>query len=130
MTNETNVRTDEGNQGDSGYGPIRTTPLTHAMRRNLNDLDFEAPIRKSPAAHDTMEVQHQKGMQWHVFVSEEGSEEHSLMSMEQVEKSRKVKHRELNPRNLSVEKRKELDNAKVKEWNKIFNSGAVKVYSM
>lgn len=67
-------------------------------------------------------------MQWHVFVTEDGQGEKGFRSLEQVEKNRKVKHRELNPRNLSLEKQKELDKAEVKEWNKIVNSGAMKVH--
>lgn len=96
------------------------------MRRNLNDLDFGAPIRRNGPGNEVMEVEHEKGMHWHVFMTDQTKGRGSLESMERVEESRKVKRRELNPKNRSETKRKELDEAKVKEWNKVISSGAIK----
>lgn len=67
---------------------------------------------------EVLNVEHQKGMHLCAFVTEQENEG----------KARKVKHRELNAKNLSPDKRRELDNARSKEWNKLINSGAMIVH--
>ena len=105
------------------YGPVRTSSLTHAMRNSLNRLDFGAPIRRMPD-HETLCLEHQKGMPFHVLVNETNDEPvNETQTVRDVDKSeqkqRKVKHRELQEKQLSPEQREELNRAKTKEWEKI-----------
>eukprot|EP00435_Cladocopium_sp_Y103_P063185 s737_g24.t1 len=118
---------------ESQYGPVRTTKLTHALRKSLDTLDFGRPPKSSmPCKHDLDmkddalvcdllrdELTRQKVLGDHdTFVCEDVF----------IAAMKKTGRKEVDPKRLSEERLHELDQAKAREWQKMLTSGAVKVH--
>ena len=96
----------------SAYAPVRTqTALSRAMRRNVHLLDMGRPARIKP--------------------TKAGDEQHEVLLHEDVllAELKKKRKKEVSEASLLKENREGLIRAKIKEWDKIVKSSAIKVYS-
>ena len=96
----------------SAYAPVRTqTALSRAMRRNVHLLDMGRPARVKP--------------------TKAGDEQHEVLLHEDVlvAELKKKRKKEVSEASLLKENREGLIRAKVKEWDKIVKSSAIKVHS-
>ena len=104
------------NTANSGYGPIRVTPLGRAMRHSLDTLDF-GRIRDTPNPEDTMVAEYY----W----------DHARVGHEEVYVAnvKKMSRKEVCAKDLDPARMQELQQAKAKEWSKMISSKAVRVHS-
>eukprot|EP00435_Cladocopium_sp_Y103_P075952 s11_g70.t1 len=115
---------DQASPGSSiGYGPVRTTSLTHALRNSVNMLDFGRP-RGSTQPQPHVETSAEE-----VLCAETCHENRSHFEEVYVAAVKKQGRKEVTPKSLNPEKREELERARVKEWNKMVESGAVVVHN-
>ena len=121
-----------GNDPALEYGPVRTTKLTEAMRKSLDNLDFGRPRHDTPqkpsdhAANDAFECEllHDTYLRRKF----EGCATCHVSDDVFMTTVKKAGRKEINIKKLNNDRLDELVNAKAKEWAKMIDSGAVKVH--
>ena len=106
----------QSGQLSGGYGPVRQTRLTEALRRSLDSLDFGRPRQARNREADVLQV----------IWDKQGEE--SILEEVYVVTTKKAGRKEVSRKQLSDQKLQELEEARVKEWQKMISSGSIKVH--